>query len=374
MEDLRMSQARSDNRSTPDILGHLETYEKTIEQCQRYASLKDNVEKERQSVQLHIYERVKAEYDRKMTAVEQDLKKQRERLEEKIRELLDRRSELDGLCRKDAERLEEIDFRARVGEFTVEECKEERSELERRAQNQSRELAQLEEIVGRCTKSGLLAEQESHLAHEQTIGLEEAREQPLPKPQDDRAEEASHQPVEGVAPAGEREAPETEAAEEVTEDFEIVEEDPPDDEKQAPVVHCPPSVSSGSQRAGRDSGAVPDRDGPLEAVSEYVTGYLIALEGSRQGERFPMISSNITLGSSPGIDIRLSDAGIANFHARILYKERKHFLENLDGMGRSYVNGVQASAVVELRDGDVIRLGDIKMQVEYASAQKKLVS
>ncbi len=84
-----------------------------------------------------------------------------------------------------------------------------------------------------------------------------------------------------------------------------------------------------------------------------------------------MISSNITLGSSPGIDIRLSDAGIANFHARILYKERKHFLENLDGMGRSYVNGVQATAVVELKDGDVVRLGDIKMQVEYASAQKK---
>ena len=83
-----------------------------------------------------------------------------------------------------------------------------------------------------------------------------------------------------------------------------------------------------------------------------------------------MISSNITLGSSPGIDIRLSDGGIANFHARILYKERKHFLENLDSMGRSFVNGVQAADLVELRDGDVLRLGDIKMQVEYASGQK----
>ena len=82
-----------------------------------------------------------------------------------------------------------------------------------------------------------------------------------------------------------------------------------------------------------------------------------------------MISSNITLGSSPGIDIRLSDSGIANFHARILYKDRKHFLENLDGRGRSFVNGVQASDIVELKEGDVIRLGDIKMQVEYASAQ-----
>ncbi len=73
-----MSQARSENGSTSEILGHLEAYEKTSEQCRRYASLKANVEKERQSVQLHIYERVKAEYDQKMLAVEQDLKKQRE--------------------------------------------------------------------------------------------------------------------------------------------------------------------------------------------------------------------------------------------------------------------------------------------------------
>ena len=199
------------------------------------------------------------------------------------------------------------------------------------------------------------------------------REEPQPKPEDDGSKQACHQPAEAEVTAAEPEAPETTAVE-AEEAFEIVEEDEdqPVDEKQTPVVHCPPSVSFGSPQpqAGLDSGAVAGRTGSHAATSEYVTGYLVALEGSRQGERFPMISSNITLGSSPGIDIRLSDAGIANFHARILYKERKHFLENLDGMGRSYVNGVQARAVVELKDGDVVRLGDIKMQVEYASAQK----
>jgi hypothetical protein len=358
-----MSQASSENGSTSDVLGHLQAYEKTNEQCQRYASLKANVEKERQSVQLHIYERVKAEYDKKMLAVEQDLKKQRENLEERIQELLDRRSELDGLCRKDTERLEEIDFRTRVGEFTEEECKEERRELEQKTQDQSRELAQLDEIMGRCTKSGLLAEQGPSASPSR------------PEPEDDGSEQASGQPAEPEVKAVEPEPPVTDAAEteEVEEDFEIVEEDPSVEEKQAPVVHCPPNVSSGSPQpqASPGSDTFVDRLGLKPEAREYVTGYLVALEGSRQGERFPMISSNITLGSSPGIDIRLSDAGIANFHARILYKERKHFLENLDGMGRCYVNGVQASAIVELRDGDVVRLGDIKMQVEYAPAQKK---
>lgn len=362
-----MSQAPSESGSTSSILEHLETYEKTSEQCQRYESLRANVEKERQSVQLHIYERVRAEYDQKMLAVEEDLKKQRESLQEKIGEILDRRSELDEFCRKDSERLEEIDFRTRVGEFTAEECKEERSGLEQRTQNQSRELAQLEEIVGRCTKSGLLAEPEPSPDANATLASGETQDEPEPAVQEGSQPEAT---------AAEPEAPVTAEAEDTEEDFEIVEEDPSDDEKQAPVVHCPPSVSSGSpqSQADKPSNEIVDRLGLKPQSREYVTGYLVALEGSRQGERFPMISSNITLGSSPGIDIRLSDAGIANFHARILYKERKHFLENLDGMGRSYVNGVQASAIVELRDGDVVRLGDIKMQVEYASAQKKSVN
>ena len=258
----------------------------------------------------------------------------------------------------------------------MEECKEERSELEQRTQNQSKELAQLEEIMGRCTKSGLLAEQEpSHPPARPRPRRSE--ENPQPESEDDGSEQASHQTAEAEEPATEPEAPETIAAEaEEVGDFEIVDEDHPVDEEHTPVVHCPPGVSSGSPKtqAGPDSGAVAGRTRLNAAASEYVTGYLIALEGSRQGERFPMISSNITLGSSPGIDIRLSDAGIANFHARILYKERKHFLENLDGMGRSYVNGVQATAVIELKDGDVVRLGDIKMQVEYASAQKKSVN
>jgi pSer/pThr/pTyr-binding forkhead associated (FHA) protein len=87
--------------------------------------------------------------------------------------------------------------------------------------------------------------------------------------------------------------------------------------------------------------------------------------GSRLGQRFPLLCSNITLGSSPGCDIRLSDPGIKNFHAQIHFKGRKHYLENLDSMGCSFVNGTQGSQM-ELKDGDIIRLADVKFQVEYS--------
>jgi hypothetical protein len=348
-----MPQARSEKRSAQDILGQLEAYEKLREACQRYASLKENVEKERDSVQPHIYEKVRAEYADKMLALEQDLKKQKALLQENLSDLLQKRAELDRLCRKDTERLEEIDFRTRVGEFAAEECKEERKEIEQRTLSQSNELARLEEIVNRCTRGGLLKEESSP----GTASDPEERKQ--------GAQQAANE-----SPTAGQEADEPQPPEpvEAAEDFEILEEEPHVDDQEAPVVHCPPSLSSVGSKARKDASSTSSRTGATADASDYVTGYLIALEGSRKGERFPMISSNITLGNSPGIDIRLSDAGIANFHARILYKERKHFLENLDSMGRSFVNGVQAANVVELKDGDVIRLGDIKMQVEYASA------
>ena len=277
-----MSQPHSENGSTPEILGHLEAYEKLSEKCRRYTSMRENVEKERQSVQMHIYEKVKAEYEKKILAVEQDLKQQKQLLEEKVQDLLDKRSDLDKLCRRDAERMEEIDFRTRVGEFTEEECKEERSELETRAQGQSQELARLDEIVDRCARSGLPAGQEPSPAPTP------ASEEPTEEPQTEMDESA-----------GEPDPTNT-AATEAEEDFEIVEGDSLADDPEAPIVHCPPSLSSGKAQAREDSRPAEKRTGPHADVSEYVTGYLVALEGSRQGERFPMISSNITLGSSPG--------------------------------------------------------------------------
>lgn len=364
-----MSQAHSENGSFPDIVGELETFDQLSEQHRRYASLGDNVERERQSVKRHIYEKVKAEYEARMRSVEEDLKRQRELLEEKIRDVLDRRSDLEELCRKDTERLEEIDFRTRVGEFTEEECRQERGEIDERTKRQTKELARLEEIVGRCTRSGLLADD----APGSGPGKGPAEVEDAPKEEEDPPAEASEE-----CHAEESREPRPEAREaasaEAEEDFEILEEDSIREGHETPVVHCPPSVSSGSPQPVKRSGTDKARGSPHVDISEYVTGYLVALEGSRKGERFPMISSNITLGSSPGIDIRLLDPGIANFHARILYKERKHFLENLDSKGRSYVNGVQAATVVELKDGDVVRLGDIKMQVEYASAQTPAVN
>jgi hypothetical protein len=360
MKDLQVSLASAEERSTSDILGRLEAYEKLSGEYRRYASLRANVEEERQSVQLQIYERVKAEYEEKLSALQEDLKEQEALLGDQIQVLLEKRADLDRLCRQDNERLEEINFRTRVGEFTEEECKAERNEIEKRTLSQSQDLARIEEIVRRCTESGLLTDEQPS-----SPAPDSEEEEEEPQADNDGPQQVSA-PSSTTEEQAEEQGPLEAAGQE--EDFEIVEEDPSSDDEDSPVVHCPPPLSSGQPHVGRDAKTTQSRRGPTVNPRKYVTGYLVALEGSRQGERFPLISSDITLGNSPGIDIRLGDSGIANFHARILYKERKHCLENLDSMGRTFVNGVQVAAVVELRDGDVIRFGDIKMQVDYASA------
>ena len=106
---------------------------------------------------------------------------------------------------------------------------------------------------------------------------------------------------------------------------------------------------------------------PETSASAYSQGYLTVLDGTRKGDRVPLIPADIMLGSSQNTDVMLTDQGISESHARIFFKDRKYFLENLDVLGRSYVNGIQ-SKVAELNHNDVIRLGNLNLRVDFTPA------
>jgi len=122
--------------------------------------------------------------------------------------------------------------------------------------------------------------------------------------------------------------------------------------------------------ASQDSAYAPNSYEPPQpevSSSAYPQGYLTILDGSRKGDRVPLIPADIMLGSSPNTDVMLTDQGISDSHARIFFKDRKYFLENLDVLGRSYVNGIQ-SKVSELNHNDVIRLGNLNLRVDFTPA------
>jgi hypothetical protein len=306
-------EAKSDpqNEERSSILKRLEDYGNLVSQCNRFALLEKNAEQNRHTVRPHIYARVKNEYAEKRGELDQRERQQSEILRAQLDTVLDERKELNERCRHQADHLEELDFRVRVGEFAEEEVDEERRGLKEELLQVTKALADTQEVVNKSEQIGLLAQApRADTADEEKKGEEEA------------SSEGHH-------------------------DFLVLEEDPSSADDESPVVTRPP----GSDTQGS----------PID----HVTGYLVALGGSRRGHRFPLVSSNITVGSSPDIDIRLADAGIARLHARIVYKNGRHYLETVDASKGCLVNGIQIDKA-ELKDGDVLCLGETKMVVEYA--------
>ncbi len=293
----------NENADTSDILRRLETYGALVSECNRYALLARNAERNRHTVRPHIYARVKGEYEERSETLDQEQQEQKEFLRNELDTILEKRRTLNERCRKESDRLEELDFRVRVGEFPEEEVQESRTELKEELLEITRELAETQELVRRFEQVGLLAQETP--------------------PEEGEGEGAGDEPDQDQ------------------DDFLVLEEDESSADEDSPVVSSSLSL--------RDD----------------VFGYLVALDGSRRGERFPLIRREVTVGSSPDIDIRLADAGIARLHARIVYKDGKHFIETVEKQGSCRVNGVKKDKA-ELKDGDVLSLGKIKMQVEYA--------
>jgi hypothetical protein len=263
---------------------------------------------------------VKREYEERRETLGQEQEEQREYLRGELERILQMRRSLNERCRQESDRLEELDFRVRVGEFAEEAVQEERKGLKEELLEITMSLADAQELVTKFEQVGLLAQA------------------PMPAPDTDVG--------------GRDEAYEDKG------DFLVLEEDPSAADEDSPVVHCPSEAETGQAQD------TPGADASI-SLHEDVFGYLVALDGSRQGERFPLISSELTVGSSPDIDIRLADSGIARVHARIVYKNRKHYIETMEEPGGCLVNGIQKDKA-ELKDGDVLSLGKVKMQVEYA--------
>lgn len=350
--------------------------------CDHYRRLLENAEKHRASVRPAVYERVAGEYASKFAELQARLDKDQEELAERVRRYVQKRESLRQSGEQAADRLEEIEFRVKVGEFSQEEVAEEIKRLRAAVAEHNETAARLEEILDRCRQLGLdlgqsfpgpaveppKPESETVAEAAQVRGSDEkiSPDAPASSTELESAHQTGEESFLADSPAASLWVPEADAAPslpeapETAESFVLETRDTPLPSEECPVVQCPEALASqndsapASCQAGREGGAA------------FVSGYLCALDGSRKGTRFPLISSDITLGKSPGIDIRLQDAGIANFHARIVYKNRKYYLENLDPMGRSFVNGIQAD-VLELKNGDLIRLGEIKMRVEFAS-------
>lgn len=94
-----------------------------------------------------------------------------------------------------------------------------------------------------------------------------------------------------------------------------------------------------------------------------VVGWLVALTGDQKGEDFRLREGQNLIGSDSTSDVVLGDSTISGKHASLRYKDGKFFLTDLDSTNGTFLNEQTDSvAREELKDNDVVRLGDVRLK------------
>jgi hypothetical protein len=94
-----------------------------------------------------------------------------------------------------------------------------------------------------------------------------------------------------------------------------------------------------------------------------VVGWFVALTGEQKGEDFRIREGQNTIGSAPDADIILRDTAISGKHASLRYKDQKFTITDLDSSNGTFLNErTDPIAREELRDNDVIRIGEVSLK------------
>jgi Inner membrane component of T3SS, cytoplasmic domain len=119
----------------------------------------------------------------------------------------------------------------------------------------------------------------------------------------------------------------------------------------------PKEASPAAPSVGRKTVLLTDKRKPS------VVGWFVALTGDQKGEDFRVRDGQNVIGSAPDADIVLRDTAISGKHASLRYKDQKFYLTDLDSTNGTFLNdGTDPIAREELKDNDVVRIGEVQLK------------
>jgi pSer/pThr/pTyr-binding forkhead associated (FHA) protein len=83
----------------------------------------------------------------------------------------------------------------------------------------------------------------------------------------------------------------------------------------------------------------------------------------------PLVKEEITIGRKEGNTIRLTERNVSRHHARLLKSNGTVFIEDLDSYNGVKVNGDKIAARTNVREGDLIEIGDYHFALQWIEEQ-----
>ncbi|MGZ3621638.1 MAG: FHA domain-containing protein [Ktedonobacteraceae bacterium] len=102
---------------------------------------------------------------------------------------------------------------------------------------------------------------------------------------------------------------------------------------------------------------------PIE--SERSASLCTICNGEMAGRSFLLDRSVLIIGSSAECNVIIQDASVASQHARFLYQSDGDYIQDFSGQNATGVNGVQLQGALLLRKGDIISLGNIRLEYTF---------
>ncbi len=350
----------------------------------------DLVENNREKVRPKIYEKVKGEYEEKLTVLFDQLNPFKEKIDSEIESLQNEIAEFQEEAEGCEEETEEFQLRFFAGEFSEDDFEPKQKELQDRLdtlklniEEKKDAIKNLKVTLSFITGEPLEEEEEEEEELEEAVEDEDIPEEDLEAPVEDEYPEADEDIAEAdedIAEADEDIADADEDIAEVDEDIADADEDIAESYEDDEVYEDSEDEYSAEEDEGEESDTgmedypdtqmkdMEDLDAPVEEVGEegddYVwtsTPVLDVIEGDFTGESYHMDKDRITVGRGPNNDIQLAtDTSVSRHHAQLTQEGSHYILVDLESSNGSSVNGIRITRV-SLRPNDEIMIGQSKL-------------
>ncbi len=93
-------------------------------------------------------------------------------------------------------------------------------------------------------------------------------------------------------------------------------------------------------------------------------GRLVRMNGPQQDRRIELAGPVCVIGRDPSTSVRLEEESISKQHARLTQNGDSFQIEDLESSNGTFVNGRRIRDRVEIKPGDLLRVGSVILKLE----------